>query len=114
MSMRYTSTFVALALAFATLSGHVVDLTTGQSMPGVTVQMQGPTTATATSDKTGHVAFKSLKPGDYTIQIQSNDVPAQQFKLTLKSGQTTVIDLKVCSTTLDYHCGTPGGGGGAL
>jgi len=112
--MPHIRILLSLALAFATFSGHIVDLTTGQSMPGVKVTLSGPSTAAATADKSGRVAFKSLKPGAYSIRVESDDVPPQVFTLTLKGNQTTVIDLKVCSTTLDYHCAAPGGGGGLL
>ncbi len=110
--MPHIRTLAVFALALATFNGNVVDLTTGQSMPGVSVSLAGPSTASAKADKAGRVAFKSLRPGDYTITVQSDDVPPQAFHLTLKSGQTIVIDLKVCSATLDYHCGGPAPGPG--
>jgi hypothetical protein len=42
--------------------------------------------------------------------VQSKDVPQQHFRFSIERG--TVQTVKACSTTLDYHCGTPGGGAG--
>ncbi|HUN28700.1 MAG TPA: carboxypeptidase-like regulatory domain-containing protein [Alphaproteobacteria bacterium] len=112
MSIAYTRALASLALALATFSGTLVDQTTGQPLTKVHVHAAGPSSAQATSDAHGHFTLKGLVPGPYTLTIESNDVPQQTFKITLAPNRTTVLTMKACSMTLDYHCGTPGGGPG--
>jgi hypothetical protein len=47
-----------------------------------------------------------LKPGRATLSVSSDDVPPQQFSVTVGSA-TSRVSLRVCSTTLDYNCGPP-------
>jgi hypothetical protein len=112
MSMPHTRALATLALALATFSGQIVDQTTGQPLTKVHVQASGPTSAGATSDARGRFTLKALRPGRYTIQLQSDDVPQQTFHVTLAPNRNTVLTMKACSTTLDYHCAAPGGDGG--
>lgn len=107
-----TKTLAALVLALATFSGTLLDQTTGQPLTNVHVHAAGPSAADATTDAHGRFTLKSLQPGNYTVTIESNDVPQQTFKVTLAGNQITVLTMKACSTTLDYHCAAPGGGPG--
>jgi hypothetical protein len=102
----------SLALALAVFAGRLLDTTTGQPLPGVTVQLSGPSTASVTSDRLGRFTIKSLKAGTYTVTMQSKDVPQQRINVDLHANTTTVLDIKICSSTLDYHCGDGGGGSG--
>jgi hypothetical protein len=111
MLNAYTRSIACLALALATFSGTLVDTTTGQPLSKVRVHLSGPSTADATSDEHGRFTLKDLKAGAYSVTLQSNDVPPQTFKVTLHDKQTLVLTMKACSTTLDYHCAGPGGGG---
>jgi hypothetical protein len=112
MSTAHTRTIAALALVLAAFSGRLLDKTTGQPLPKVHVHAVGPVSVDATSDSTGRFTLKALRPGLYAIHVQSDDVPQQTFMVRLVPNRTTVLTMKVCSTTLDYDCGTPGGGGG--
>lgn len=114
MSTLYTRTILSLTLALATFSGQLVDQTTGQPLTHVHVHASGPSARDAVSDAHGRFTLKDLRPGGYTIAVQSDDVPQQTFHVRLATGRTTVLTMKACSTTLDYHCGTPAqpGGGG--
>lgn len=114
MSTVYTRTVAALALALATFSGRLVDQTTGQPLTHVHVHAAGPSTGEATSDAHGRFTLRKLRPGAYTIVVQSDDVPQQTFHVTLSGNRVTALTMKACSTTLDYHCAAPGddGGGG--
>ncbi len=98
-----------LSLTLVTFWGTLLDKTTNQPLIGVHVQLTGPSTGRATTDAHGAFALSNLKPGSYTITIQSRDVPQQQFHMRLTRSTTQTISA--CSTTLDYHCGSPGGGG---
>ncbi len=111
MSSAHIRSLGCVALVFATFSGHVVDVTTGQPMPGVHIHLAGAATSDVTTDAAGRFVIRRLRPGGYTISVESDDVPEQDFPVKLVANRITVLDLKVCSTTLDYHCGGPGGGG---
>jgi len=114
MSIVYTRTIAALALVITTFSGQLVDQTTGQPLVKVHVRAVGPSRADATSDAQGRFTISHLRPGNYRIVVQSNDVPQQSFRVTLSANRVTALTMKACSTTLDYHCAAPddGGGGG--
>lgn len=107
----YIRTIGGFVLALVTFSGTLLDQTTNQPLTGVRVSASGPSAAHASTDARGYFRLSDLKPGQYTIIVQSKDVPQQSFsyKITRNMAQT----IKACSTTLDYHCGTPGGGPGA-
>ena len=49
------------------LTGIVKDAA-GAALPGVTVEVSGPTVATAVTDARGTFRFVNLLPGDYTIR----------------------------------------------
>lgn len=88
-------------LALTWLSGRIVDRTTGQPLPGVHITVAG---ANASTDGDGRYRLRGLVPGTYTLTLQSNDVPAERVRVTLKSGANE-RDVRACSTTLDYGCG---------
>lgn len=98
-----------LALALVTFWGTLLDKTTNQPLTGVRVSASGQSTARASTDSRGKFTLVNLRPGQYTITVQSKDVPPQNFDYKITKGTTQTI--KACSTTLDYHCGSPGGGG---
>ena len=112
MPPTHIRTWLSLALAVAVLSGHIVDQTTDQPLVGVKITLSGASKAVATTDRNGRFRLTGLKPGTYTLTMESNDVPPQTSSVRLRSGEIRAVDLKLCSTTLDYHCGpaSPGGG----
>jgi hypothetical protein len=85
------------------LLGSVADRTTGQPLPGVRVELGA---AHATSRADGSFRLSGLKAGHATLLVSSDDVPPQRFPVTVGAA-TTHVDLRVCSTTLDYNCGPP-------
>jgi hypothetical protein len=91
-----------VAAAIVVLSGHITDRTTGQALPGVTIRTGA---AHTVSGKAGLYRLR-LSPGIHTLTASSHDVPPQRFTVTVH-GAGAQYDFKVCSTTLDYHCGTP-------
>ncbi|HEY5340595.1 MAG TPA: carboxypeptidase regulatory-like domain-containing protein [Candidatus Aquilonibacter sp.] len=112
MSTTYTRILTSLALVLATFSGRLLDQTTDQPLTSVHVQVSGPTARHATTDAHGRFTLKGLRPGAYTVSVQSDDVPPQTFHVKLAHSRITVLTMKACSTTLDYHCGTAQQGDG--
>ena len=110
MLNRFTRTALMLSLALVTFWGTLLDKTTNQPLTAVRVNAAGPSTARASTDSRGKFTLVNLKPGDYTITVQSKDVPQQQFPIRITHSTTQTI--KACSTTLDYHCGSSAGGPG--
>ncbi len=105
--------FSTLAIVLVALSGRVLDRTTGQPLPSVRVTAS--TGQHATSDANGHYALRGLHRGNVTLTLESADVPPQHVDVRLGTSRA-YRDLRACSTTLDYRCGTvtpSDGGGGA-
>lgn len=105
--MRFAST---LALVLVVLSGRVLDRTTGQPLPNVRITTA--TGARATSDAKGRYALRGAARGTLVLTLESDDVPPQHVEVRV-GGAATHRDLRACSTTLDYTCGThaPSDGG---
>ena len=103
-------TLAMLALALVTFSGTLLDRTTNQPLTGVRINAGGPSRAGASTDSRGKFRLSNLKPGHYTITVQSKDVPEQSFDFTIN--RSTSKTIKACSTTLDYRCGAPTGASG--
>jgi hypothetical protein len=100
--MHARSSLIAV-WALAVLVGNLGDRTTGQPLAGVLVTLGK---AHATSHADGSFRLTGLKPGRATLSVSSDDVPPQQFPVTV-GATTTHVNLRVCSTTLDYNCGPP-------
>lgn len=98
---------IVLAAALATLSGRVTDKTTGQPLAAVHVHVgqRG-----ATTDADGRYVLRGLPASRYTLRIVSNDVPPESVTVTLRPGSNR-RDVRACSTTLDYGCGSAPGPG---
>ncbi len=103
-------TVTAATLALAVLVGHVTDATTGQPLPNVTIAIGS---HHAITDKRGAYRLTGLTQGHYTLSASSNDVPPQHRTVVLKQNTAqAILDLVLCSTTLDYNCGGAGPGPG--
>lgn len=98
------------AFAVAVLVGRVTDRTTGQPLPNVTVTVGS---HRATTDAQGKYRLSGLSPGHYTVTAMSEDVPLQHRSVEVKKNDPqTIVNLVLCSTTLDYGCGGAGPGPG--
>jgi hypothetical protein len=98
---------LAATWILAVLVGHVTDLTTGQPLANVSIAIGSQRTIT---DKRGAYRLDGLTPGHYTLSASSKDVPPQHRSVVVKHGTQTVLDLVLCSTTLDYSCAGAGPG----
>jgi hypothetical protein len=85
------------------LLGTISDRTTGQPLAGVDVSLGA---AHAKTHDDGSFRLSGLKPGRSTLLVSSDDVPPQRFPVTVGAAATRV-QLRACSTTLDYNCGPP-------
>jgi len=94
-------TAIVAALAIAVLSGTISDRTTGQPLAGVQVRAGR---ARATTGRDGRYVLHGLAPGDYTLTLESSDVPPEHVHVSVKRGVNR-RDVRACSTTLDYGCG---------
>jgi protocatechuate 3,4-dioxygenase beta subunit len=102
------SPLLAAPLVLAILTGRVTDATTGQPLANVTIAIG---THHTTTDAHGKYRLPGLAPGHYTLSASSDDVPPQRRSVTVKQQNApTVLDLVLCSTTLDYGCGGTGPG----
>ena len=95
------------ALVLALIVGRVTDATTGQPLPHVTIAAGSRHT---TTDVHGAYRLTGLSPGHYTLSASSDDVPPQRRSIVVKAGAQTIVNLVLCSTTLDYGCGGAGPG----
>jgi outer membrane receptor protein involved in Fe transport len=78
-----------------TLRGKVKDLETGETLPGASVLIVG-TYKVATTDFDGNYAIKEIKPGDYSIKIQSMGYGTKVFNdITINPSKSTVLDVKL-------------------
>ncbi len=91
-----------VALVLALLTGHVLDRTTGQGLAHVRVTAGSTHT---TTDGSGAFTLRGLKTGPLAVTLESDDVPAQHFTVTVRGSMQH--DFHACSTTLDYSCGAP-------
>lgn len=71
----------------ANVIGHVVEKSTGEHLPYMTVSLKGTTIGTMT-DATGHYFLKNLPEGEFTLQVSAVGYKSQERKVTLKRGKT--------------------------
>jgi hypothetical protein len=90
-----------LTIALAIVTGTIGDRTTGQPLMGVGITIGS---AHATTKADGRFRLTGVKPGPATLMVESDDVPPQHFSVKI-GAKTTRVELRVCSTTLDYNCG---------
>ncbi len=99
MQNRWSGIF---AIALVIVTGSIADRTTGQPLPGVAVAIGS---AHTVSRADGSFRLTVGKAGAAVVSVSSDDVPPQQFNV--KVSPAAHVNLRVCSTTLDYNCGPP-------
>lgn len=99
------------ALSFALLVGQITDKTTGQPLVGVRVEIaQGTAMLHSVTGTDGRFRLPGVRPGPHTLQYSSADVPPHSVKIDVRA-KNDPLHITACSTTLDYSCVGPGGGG---
>ena len=107
MAIAHIRTLACFALVVSTFAGRLIDEGNSRALDGVRIHAEGVQSADTVTDKSGRFTLSNLKPGSYTVTAQSETVPVQEFHVTLPANRTTIMDMKVCSTQYDAHCGPP-------
>ena len=84
----------------ASLHGQVFD-ESGAVVPKAAVVLTGPSgqTKTATSSNDGSYLFRSLEPGQYTVQASAPKLRSQPVQITLNPGVRTLrLEVKIVAT----------------
>ena len=95
-----------LALAFAvplraqgiggTVTGLVSDSATGKYLEGAEVALKG-TAFQTTTERDGTFALKNVPPGNYSLTVAYPSSELETLALTLTSGQTLNVPVKLTS-----------------
>ena len=83
----------------ASISGKVVDASTGLGLPGVKIESYGATLADATSDRGGSFTLAGLQAGQYTLILSLvgyETTASEQFEVS--AGQTRFVTLSIQRT----------------
>lgn len=83
----------------AHLFGHVVDAETGEHLPYVTVVLEGTPVGT-TTDATGHFLLRNLRPGTYTVTVETIGYATTSKSVTIRKGETVELDFAIKTTPL--------------
>lgn len=78
----------------ANIFGHVIEKSTGEHMPGVTIMLKGTTIGT-TTDESGHYMFKNLPEGDFTIEVSSLGFKPISKKITIRKDKTLELNFEI-------------------
>lgn len=78
------------------VSGVILDETTGESLVGVAVKIDG-TDLEVYTDFEGGFLFDNITPGDYTVSVAMISYKKESSKLTIKLGQDNTIKIKLKS-----------------
>lgn len=78
----------------ANIVGHVIDKSTGEHMPYVTIFIKGTTIATLT-DATGHFFFKNLPAGQHTIEAKFVGYRTITREINVHSDKTIEVNFEM-------------------
>jgi len=81
------------------ISGKVIDVKSGESLPGAQVLVQG-TNRGAASDVNGVYTIRSVPPGTYTVEARFIGYATQQVRVTVAAGQQATADFQLKQSLL--------------
>ena len=81
------------------VQGTVTGSISRSPVPGCSIVLQGPTTASTTTDSNGAFSFSSLPPGAYTGTLTSG-IFSQSISVTVVSNQVTPLNLILDTTSV--------------
>ncbi|WP_323787311.1 TonB-dependent receptor [Psychroserpens sp.] len=80
------------------VKGSVLDGTTGEPIPGVTITIEG-TSIVTTTNSNGEFQFETIVPlGEQVLKIESTDYVTKRYPIVVNEGQT----VDISGMTLDY------------
>jgi mannose-6-phosphate isomerase-like protein (cupin superfamily) len=65
----------------------------GATIPGVRVEMSGPTNRMGETDGSGQLSFPGLQAGTYRLRFTGDPVTAFEREVTLRAGQVADLDI---------------------
>lgn len=95
-------TFSVFSQSDANIGGHVIDSSTGEHIPFVTISVKGTTMAT-TTDETGHYFLKNLPAERCIIVARIMGYTTKEVSVELKHGKTEGVnfELRPSDTSLE-------------
>lgn len=78
----------------ANIVGHILDKSSKEHLPYITVALKGTTIGTVT-DATGHYFLKNLPEGDFVLEVSAVGYKTVNRKVHLKSGKTQEEDFEI-------------------
>lgn len=78
----------------ANVVGHVIDKTTKEHLPHVTLSIKGTTISTLT-DATGHYFFKNLPTGNHKIEVKFIGYRTATLDVQVKEGKTLELNFEL-------------------
>lgn len=84
----------AVAQESASLTGYVMDATTGETLLQANVMIQGTSRGTATNNS-GYYTLRGLGPGTYTVVYSYIGFQARAEEVTLESGEERRLDVEL-------------------
>ena len=87
------------ATAKISISGTIIDETTGESLAGVSVSLEG-TDRTVYTDFDGKFKFAEVSPGEYTIKTKFISYKEFLSKVTAKPDKKNAMDVKLKSLAM--------------
>lgn len=78
----------------ANIYGHVIDATTGEHIPYVTISVKGTTFGTV-ADASGHFYLKNLPTGELTLIAESLSHKSAEQKVTLTRGKNIKVNFNL-------------------
>jgi len=82
---------------FSTISGTIT-ISDGESLPGITVLLEGTTTGSVTNAK-GQFKINNIPPGDYTLVISATGYKQQKRPISLTVGQSINLTIQLDEDT---------------
>ncbi len=77
----------------ANIIGHVVDATTKEHIPGITIQIKGTNFGTST-DATGHYFLRNVRPGTITLIMRGVGYLSQEKTVVVEKNKVTEVNFE--------------------
>ena len=77
----------------ANIIGHVVDATTKEHIPGITIQIKGTNFGTST-DATGHYFLRNVRPGTITLIMRGVGYLSQEKTVVVEKNKVVEVNFE--------------------